>query len=77
VSLEHSPARALLIRRRALLQLLGISNTTLYDWIAAGTFPPPISIGKNSVAWLTDEVTAFIEQRRKERDRQLQLEDAD
>jgi predicted DNA-binding transcriptional regulator AlpA len=43
VSLEHSPARTLLIRRRALLQLLGVSHTTLYSWIAAGTFPPPIN----------------------------------
>jgi prophage regulatory protein len=73
-TLAGSPT--IVIRRRALLELLGVSNTTLYAWIAAGTFPPPISIGKNSVAWLADEVAAFIEQRRKERDRQLQLEDA-
>jgi prophage regulatory protein len=73
-TLAGSPT--IVIRRRALLQLLGISNTTLYAWIAAKTFPPPISIGENSVAWLADEVAAFIEQRRKERDRQFQLEDA-
>jgi prophage regulatory protein len=74
VSLEHSPARSLLIRRRPLLQLLGVSHTTLYNWIAAGTFPRPINIGENSVAWLTEEVAEFIERRRQKRDQQLNLE---
>jgi prophage regulatory protein len=73
MSLEHSPARGgvLLYRRKELLELLGISATTLYAWIAAGQFPPSISLGGNSVAWLGSEIDAFIEQRRVERDRQL------
>ena len=69
MSLEHSPARGLVIRRRALLQMLGITNSTLYAWVASGKFPPPISIGQNSVAWMADEVERFIEERRQERDR--------
>ena len=71
MSLEHSPARSgvRVYRRKELLELLGISATTLYAWIAEGRFPRPINLGANSVAWLQSEVDACLQERARERDR--------
>jgi len=33
----------------------------LYNKITEGSFPPPISVGARSVAWVESEVTAIIE----------------
>jgi prophage regulatory protein len=73
MSLEHSPARGTrrIMRRKEILELLGVSNTTLWDWIRAGKFPAPISLGPNSRAWLADEIDDLIDRRREERDQSL------
>jgi prophage regulatory protein len=71
MSIEHSPARSgvRIYRRKELLELLGVSATTLYSWISEGRFPRPINLGANSVAWLQSEVDAYLEERARERDR--------
>lgn len=37
-----------------------LSRTTIYRRIAAGTFPPPIATGANSVAWYASDVGEWI-----------------
>lgn len=39
------------LRRRDVLQRYSISNSTLYGWIAAGRFPPPIPLCGRIVVW--------------------------
>jgi prophage regulatory protein len=70
MSLEHSPARAgvRILRQRQVLELLGISSSTLWDWVKRGKFPKPIAIGPNSKAWLGDEIDAYLLACAKERD---------
>jgi prophage regulatory protein len=78
MSLEHSPARAGLriLRQRQVLELLGISASTLWEWVRRGRFPKPIAIGPNSKAWLADEIDAHLLARVKERD-QIAAADAE
>ena len=48
MSLEHSPARSggvRVLRQKQVCALLGISGSTLWAWIRAGTFPKPIDPG--------------------------------
>jgi hypothetical protein len=40
----------------------------IYRLIAEGKFPAPIRIGPRRVVWLTDEIEAFLDARRAERD---------
>jgi prophage regulatory protein len=70
MSLEHSPARGgvRILRQRQVLQLLGISSSTLWEWVRRGRFPKPIAIGPNSKAWLADEIDAHLLARANERD---------
>jgi predicted DNA-binding transcriptional regulator AlpA len=53
-----------LLRRPAVLELLGVHNATLSKWVADGHFLPPVVLnpgGKREiVAWPEDEVRAWL-----------------
>ena len=66
MSLEHAGVRVL--RRKDVLDRFKISRTTLNNWIEAGDFPRPISLGPNTRAWLEDEIDAVIRERARARD---------
>ena len=51
----NSPRK--LIRRKQLKLLTGNpSDSTIWRWVQAGTFPAPIQIGEGSVGWWEDEI---------------------
>jgi prophage regulatory protein len=54
---ENQPLRpSALLRLAELSNLLSVSTSTIYRWVAEGLFPAPISLGKRSVRWQADEV---------------------
>ncbi|WP_219272922.1 AlpA family transcriptional regulator [Pseudomonas sp. Xaverov 83] len=56
-----------LLRRRDVEQKTGKSRAAIYADIRSGTFPEPIPIGINSVAWLEAEIDQWIADRMEER----------
>ncbi|MDH4870526.1 AlpA family transcriptional regulator [Pseudomonas sp. BN515] len=58
-----------LLRRREVELKTGKSRAAIYAEIRAGTFPEPVPIGRNSVAWLEAEVDQWISDRLAERNR--------
>jgi prophage regulatory protein len=58
------------LRLPAVIEKAGPSRSTIYEGIAAGTFPKPIRLGPKSVGWLESEVDRWIEERVAERDAQ-------
>ena len=62
MSIEHSPARVgvRILRRRQLLQKLGISSTTLWQWVRDGKFPSPFDLAPGVPAWLEDTVDQHL-----------------
>jgi prophage regulatory protein len=71
MSLEHGPQRGgiRVLRRKQILELFGISSTTLWAWVRMGKFPAPISLGSNTRVWLAAEIDGLLVERAKERDR--------
>jgi prophage regulatory protein len=70
-----------LLRKPAVLDAYGKSESELYEDIANGTFPAPVPIGTRAVAWIESEVVEWQERRIAERDNQsakrsLPLEEA-
>lgn len=57
-----------LLRLPEVLYLTALSRSNLYRKIKAGTFPAAVSRGANSVAWVEEEVLAWIQARIDERD---------
>jgi prophage regulatory protein len=52
-----------LIRQPEVLRRVGISKSTLWDWIKADRFPRPVRLGERAVAWRASEIDAWIASR--------------
>jgi len=51
------------LRRKEILEIIGVSNVTLWRWIDKGAFPKSYQLGENSVGWKDNEVNEWIENR--------------
>ena len=47
------------LRRAQIEELTGLSRSTIYERVKAGSFPKPIKIGNRAVAWLQSEIDAW------------------
>ena len=56
-----APSR--LVRRPEVEAMTGLPKSTLYDYLQAGTFPPPVKLSARSVAWHLSAVQAWIDSR--------------
>ncbi len=52
-----------LLRLPAVKEKTGLSRSTIYARIAAGTFPRPLDLGPNTRAWLLSDVDSWIDGR--------------
>ncbi|MCY1276082.1 Prophage CP4-57 regulatory protein (AlpA) [compost metagenome] len=59
-SQQSIPLGNRLLRRREVELKTGKSRAAIYAAIREGTFPAPVPIGVNSVAWLEAEVDTWI-----------------
>jgi predicted DNA-binding transcriptional regulator AlpA len=58
----------LVLRKKQVVSMIGISASTLYDLQKSGKFPLPIHLtGKRTNGWLTKDVEEWIAQRAAER----------
>jgi prophage regulatory protein len=48
--------------------MTGLSRSTIYRLISEDQFPPPVSLGGNSVAWIEHELEQWILERIEQRD---------
>lgn len=60
-SLKAAPTR--LLRRPEVLSMTGLAISTMYSYMARGTFPKPVKIGARSVAWPEEAVVDWINSR--------------
>jgi prophage regulatory protein len=58
-----------LLRLSAVEAAIGLKKSIIYDMIEQGRFPRPVKIGNGWInAWASDEIQAWIEARKAERD---------
>jgi len=55
--------RSRLMRLPEVVQMTGVSRSTIYRWMENGEFPRQISLGANTVAWLVSDVEDWIHRR--------------
>ena len=51
------------LRLPEVLKLVGVTRSTLYRWMDAGTFPKQIQLASRTVVWNEQEVTKWMEDR--------------
>ena len=57
-----------IIRLKDVIDSTGLARSTIYKYIAEGTFPKPVSLGDRCVGWVDSEVHDWILARIEERD---------
>jgi prophage regulatory protein len=58
----------------AVIQLTGLSKSTIYSYIQLGKFPSPIKLGFRRVGWLESEVLEWINERVRQSRNASQIE---
>lgn len=61
----HPALRRVLMRLPAVIEAVGLSKPTIYNMVAAGTFPAPIKVSDRAVAWSSEAIEAWILERVK------------
>ncbi len=51
------------IRTREVLEMIGVSRTTLWRMVQAGTFPQPVRVTERNRAFLLESVEAWMKAR--------------
>ena len=65
-ALPSTPADAaprLLARLPTVLKVTGLGRSTIYRWIADGSFPPPVRLGPRAVAWRWSDLDRWTNSR--------------
>lgn len=57
-----------IIRFKEVIDSTGLARSTVYKYIAEGTFPKPVSLGDRCVGWVDSEVHDWILARIEDRD---------
>lgn len=52
-----------ILRRPDVEARTGLARSTIYAWMAAGTFPRPVALGARLVGWRESEIQAWLETR--------------
>jgi len=52
-----------ILRRKQVQNRTGLSRSTIYERVKAGTFPRPISLGPRTVGWLEAEIDHWLSER--------------
>lgn len=58
-----------IIRLSEVLVSTGLARSTVYKYVADGSFPRPVSLGDRAVGWVESEVQEWVLARIEERDR--------
>lgn len=49
-----------ILRRKQVEARTGLSRSTIYERIRAGTFPAPVSLGAKAVGWIEAEIDGWL-----------------
>lgn len=59
-SVDASPIDPVL-RRQVVREMLGVSNSTLHEWIKSGRFPAPLELGPRVRGWRRSVVEDYLD----------------
>jgi prophage regulatory protein len=59
----HTSSSRRLLRLKEVQHQVGLGRSAIYDKIKRGEFPSPVSLGARAVAWPSDAIDAWIDER--------------
>ena len=49
-----------ILRLNSVIEITGLSRSSIYNYIKAGAFPKPLKLGLRAVGWLASEIFEWI-----------------
>jgi prophage regulatory protein len=62
-SVPTGDAPRVLARLPTVLKITGLGRSTIYRWIAEGSFPAPVRLGRRAVAWRWSDLDRWTQSR--------------
>lgn len=62
-AVTNEKAELRILRRKQVEARVGLSRSTIYGAVNAGTFPRPINLGPQSVGWIEAEIEQWLRDR--------------
>ncbi len=50
-----------ILRLKQVIEITGLSKSTIYRWIKANQFPKPINLSHVSVGWLCSDIQEWVQ----------------
>jgi prophage regulatory protein len=50
-----------ILRLPEVKKTVGLSRSTIYARVAAGSFPKPLQLGPRAVGWYAEDITAWLD----------------
>lgn len=60
---SQNPKSLRIVRMREVQKKIGLCKASIYNRIARGTFPKPVSLGGRSVGWIESDLDEWISER--------------
>lgn len=57
------PVNGLILRLPEVLKTTGLSRTTVWRMVKAGTFPPPVKLSNRAIGWLRSDIEEWVRNR--------------
>jgi prophage regulatory protein len=67
MSVTREYVASTILRRREVEKLTGLARSTIYQYVKAGDFPPPVRLGARAVGWRYADVLDWINSREASR----------
>jgi prophage regulatory protein len=53
-----------MLRLPRVLELTGLSRSSIYDMVESGTFPRQVKLGARAIAWRESDVARWLDERK-------------
>ena len=63
--------RTRILRLPEIIETVGLSRSTIYDYIGRGKFPRQVQIGIRSVGWFEEDIRQWMMKRSKSKDEDI------
>jgi prophage regulatory protein len=63
--MNSQDTQVLVVRMSRLVEMIGLSRSTIWKLLSEGKFPNPIRLGSRSIAWRINDIEEWLQSRQE------------
>jgi prophage regulatory protein len=63
--MNNQDTQVLVVRMSRLVEMIGLSRSTIWKLLSEGKFPNPIRLGSRSIAWRINDIEEWLQSRQE------------